>query len=262
MMAAASTLRSRGVQMSTGTGIDIYQKLSQRWVGPVGWMLALWTRLMILGSGIASFFRIGRPFQQMHDAISPRRPKKHANALASDQLDAAQRNYRVGLMRRWPEVAEALLRGRFDPSVRSADSALSSSSRVAEQLTALWNDSVEREIERISGRLGGLWFQIFLNAPAVGILAYMGWVTLRTFFRAEYLGGDYFLHAFWVIAIVLLLSFFALQIVIRLTASSDRILARAFNRLVRDLQKLSTPSGNPLCSQLDRLVRLADAARG
>jgi len=68
-------------------------------------------------------------------------------------------------------------------------------------------------------RLGGGWLQILMNAPVLGILGYVGWVTVKTFFSADYLTGDYFLHAFWVIAIALLLSFFALQVLIRLTAS-------------------------------------------
>jgi len=72
---------------------------------------------------------------------------------------------------------------------------------------------------------------MLLNTPAVAILVYVGWVTVGTFFRAQYLSGDYFLHAFWVTAIALLLSFFALQVLIRLAASPRRLVVRAFKRL-------------------------------
>ncbi len=260
--AAAAAMREGATALFSTMGTTVIHKLSQRWVGPVGWMLALWARIMNFGSGIASFFRLGRPFVQLRDALPTRRPRKDKKDAASEQLDAAQRSYRLELMKRWPEVSETLIRGRFDPSVRSVEAATGSADGVAEHLYALWNDCVEREIERICGRLGGLWLQVLWNAPAVSILAYVGWVTLKTFFSAQYLGGDYFLHAFWVIAIVLLLSFFALQIVIRLTAGSERILSRAFDRLRRELLKPGRFKDNPVCAQLDRLLRLAEAARG
>jgi len=90
----------------------------------------------------------------------------------------------------------------------------------------------------------------------------VGWVTVKTFFRADYLGGDYFLHAFWVIAIALLLSFFALQILIRTAASTGRITDRAFQHLPQDLEKLDGPATGPVRSQLEALLQMAAAVRG
>jgi len=181
--------------------------------------------------------------------------------MAPDQLEAAQRSYRIALLRRWPEAADLLVRGRFDPAVRRIDAAATASEQAAEQLAGLWTDSVDREIDRVSGRLGGLGLQMLLNAPVVGILVYVGWVTMKTFFRADYLGGDYFLHAFWVIAIALLLSFFALQLLIRTAAGTGRITARAFKHLPQDLEKLDGPATGPVRSQLEALLQMVAAAR-
>jgi energy-coupling factor transporter ATP-binding protein EcfA2 len=255
--AAVVALRASGGRLASGMGLSVYQRLSQRWVGPVGWMLALWTRLVALGSGIASFLRLGRSFGSGSQRGSPGAGKP----LAPDQLEAAQRSYRIAWLRRWPEAADLLVRGRFDPGVRRIDAAAAAAERTAEQLAELWSDSVEREIERVSGRLGGLGLQILLNAPVVGILGYVGWVTLNTFFRGDYLGGDYFLHAFWVIAIALVLSFFALQVLIRTAAGSGRIISRAFQRLPQDLEKINGPADGPVRSQLEALLQLAAAAR-
>ena len=157
-------MREGATALFSVMGTTVIHKLSQRWVGPVGWMLALWARIMNFGSGIASFFRLGRPFVQLRDALPTRRPRKDKKDAASEQLDAAQRSYRLELMKRWPEVSETLIRGRFDPSVRSVEAAAGSADGVAEHLYALWNDCVEREIERICGRLGGLWLQVLWNA--------------------------------------------------------------------------------------------------
>jgi energy-coupling factor transporter ATP-binding protein EcfA2 len=257
MTAAVSTLRGNGSRLASGMGLTVYQKLSQRWVGPVGWMLALWTRLVMLGSGVASFLRRGRRF----GSGSQRAPEGAGKLMAPDQLEAAQRSYRIAWLRRWPEAADLLIRGRFDPAVRRIDAAATASEQAAEQLAGLWTDSVDREIDRVSGRLGGLGLQMLLNAPVVGILVYVGWVTVKTFFRADYLGGDYFLHAFWVIAIALLLSFFALQILIRTAASTGRITARAFQHLPQDLEKLDGPATGPVRSQLEALLQMAAAVR-
>jgi hypothetical protein len=85
---------------------------------------------------------------------------------------------------------------------------------------------------------------------------------VKTFFSANYLGGDYFLHAFWVIAIALLLSFFALQVLIRLTASSERIMAHALDRLQNEVAELDGLAGHPLRRQLEAVLSLAEAASG
>jgi hypothetical protein len=230
-----------------------------RWVGPVGWVLAVWTRLMAVGSGIAAMLRLGRSSGGL---FSIRRSEKGSNLAGAGGLAAALQRYRIELVGRWPEVSELLVRGRFDPAVRSLDTPMASAGRFEEQLSILWDRAVEREVDAMARRLGGGALQILMNAPVLGILGYVGWVTVKTFFSADYLTGDYFLHAFWVIAIALLLSFCALQVLIRLTASPERIMARALDRLQKEVAEMDGLAGHPLRTQLEAVLRMAAASGG
>ena len=259
MTSAAAALRDRDSGRGAGLGSAVYQKLSILWVGPVGWMLALWTRLVAIGSGIAAVFRLGRPSVR---EFSKLRPGKGTRGAGPAGLEAALRHFRLALLARWPEVADLLVRGRFDAAVRSIDTPMASAERFAEQLSSLWQGAIDQEIEGVARRLGGLWLQILMNAPVVGILGYVGWVTVRRFFSADYLPGDYFLHAFWVIAIALLLSFFALQVLIRLASGSERLMTRAFDRLQNEIAELDGLMGHPLRTQLETVLNLAEASRG
>lgn len=256
--AAAAAARGQGSPRGGGLGAAVYQRLCTRWVGPVGWLLGLWMRLMSVGTGIAAILRLGRA---AGGGFLRRRPGGGGEAWPHG-FEAALQRYRVTLLARWPEAAERFVRGRFDPAVRSIDAPLASADRVAEQLSRLWDSAVEREIERTARQLGGLWLQVLVNAPVVGIVGYVGWVTVKTFFSADYLPGGYFLHAFWVIAIALVLSFSALQVLIRSAASPERILARAFERLQTESSGLDGLAEHPLRSQLETVLRMAEAARG
>jgi hypothetical protein len=259
MVSAASALRDTDSGRGEGLGSAVYQKLSIRWVGPVGWMLALWTRLVTIGSGIAAMFRLGRPSAR---EFSKSRPGKGAGGVGPEGLDAALRRFRLTLLARWPEVAELLIRGRFDAAVRSIEIPRTSAERLAEQLSSVWDAAIEREIEAVARRLGGVGLQIIMNAPVLAILGYVGWVTVHRFFSANYLPGDYFLHAFWVIAIALLLSFFVLQVIIRLASGPGRVMARAFEHLQKDIAELDGLADHPLRTQLETVLRLAEASRG
>jgi hypothetical protein len=168
--------------------------------------------------------------------------------------------YRRELLAGWPEVAELLVRGRFDAAVRSLDTPLASADRFEKQLAGRWEAAIDQAVEHATRRLAGVGLQFLMNAPVLGILGYVGWSTVRTFFSADYLGGDYFVHAFWVIAIALLLSFFALQALIRLTAGPERILAAAFDRLQQEMAEPELPAQGPLHGQLDAVLGLAEAA--
>ena len=259
MASAASALRDQDSRRGGGLGAAVYQKLCMRWVGPVGWVLVAWTRLMAVGSGIAAMFRLGRPSGGL---FSVRRSGKGSTLAGAGGLAAALRRYRLELVGRWPEAAELLVRGRFDSAVRSIDTPITSAGRFEEQLSSLWDRAIEREVDLMARRLGGGWLQILMNAPVLGILGYVGWVTVKRFFSADYLTGDYFLHAFWVMAIALLLSFFALQVLIRLTASPERIMARALDRLQKEVAELDGLAGHPLRTQLEAVLRMAEAAAG
>jgi hypothetical protein len=194
--------------------------------------------------------------------FSIRRAGKGSAPAGADGLEAALGRYRLELIGRWPEAAERLVRGRFDSAVRSLDAPMASAGRFEEQLSSLWDRAIEQEVDAMARRLGGGWLQILMNAPVTGILGYVGWVTVKTFFSAEYLTGDYFLHAFWVIAIALMLSFLALQALIRLTAGPERITARALDRLQLEMAAVDGLAEHPLRAQLQAVLRMAEAAAG
>jgi GTPase SAR1 family protein len=262
--AAAAAFQDSEARLMFGVGVSVYQMLSQRWVGPVGWMLALWTRLMTLGSGVAALFRFGRPARHLLGAAAGRGATggNDLDTRSPERLDAALRGYRLALLRTWPQAAELMVRGRFDASVRRVDAAGAAADRLAGRLNSLWEQAVEEEIERAGRRLGGFVLQALVNAPAVGVLGYVGWLTVERFLKERYLTGDFFVHALWVIAIVLLLSFFFLQVVIRLAAGTERITGRAFRRLTRELKETDGLAENPVRAQIEALLRLTASMRG
>jgi hypothetical protein len=262
---AIAGMQASGVQPLFGLNVLVYQKLAQRWLGPMGWMIAIWARLLIFGSGIMAVFRHGRPVRQVLNTLSAlRRSKESQPAIEEPQKDqqmtAAFRNYRLAVLENWPDIARSIVRGGFDGSIRKVEDALSGTEGFEQKLAAIWTDALDAELERLTAKLSGLILQTLFNLPAVGFLGYCGWLTLQTFFSGSYLSGDFFMHAFWGIGLILFLSFFILQLCIRAAASSGRITGKAFEKLKGQLDHLGTLNQNPLKSQLETVLNLAALA--
>ena len=244
-----------------GVSLMVYQKLAQRWIGPIGWMTAIWARLLLFGAGIAALFRFGRPISQIIGLISAwRRYKDSKSAMADtsneERIGAGLRTYRLATMSNWPDIAESLVGGGFDSTVRRVDFARSDDNTFSEKFAGLWNDGLESEMERIARRLSGLLLQILLNLPVLAILGYTGWITVQRFLMGSYLAFDFFLHALWTIGIVMLLSFFLFQVCVRLAASPERVTRRAFEKMKRQADQLEGITTNPVLDQLETVLEL------
>jgi GTPase SAR1 family protein len=256
LLNAVSAMKNDDSRQLVGVNLMVYQKLSQRWVGPMGWMIAVWARLLILGSGIAALFRFGRPVSQIMGMISTWRRFKDSKSAVDDvtrheRLNTGLRTYRLNTMRNWPDIAESLVNGGFEPSVRRFEDMLSAGDVFNAKLAATWSDALEQEIERISRKLSGFLLQILFNMPAFGILGYTGWLTLQRFFEGSYLSGNFFLHALWSIGIVMILSFFILQICIRLAGSAERITGKALDAIKDQIEELDGMPNTPVLEQLE-----------
>lgn len=262
---AVSALQADEGRYLAGIGMMVYHRLSQRWLGPIGWLVALWTRLLLLGAGVVSIFRFGRPVHQVLGMISTWRHLKDGKEARSEphvneRVNAAVRNYRLSLMREWPSIAELLIRGRFQGGVRRLDTKAMDEALISQELSALWSGAVDTQIERVARRLSGFFLQLVFNAPAVGILGYIGYVTVVNFFERNYLSGNFFMHAFWVLAIVLLLCFFLLQVIVRMSGSTERLTGRAFAELKGDLDQMEGFVETPVKVQVAAILQLADIA--
>ncbi len=262
---ALAGMQESGVQQLFGLNVLVYQKLAQRWLGPMGWMIAIWARLLIFGSGLMAVLRFGRPVRQVLNRLSAIKQSKDSQAALDDpqkdqQMIAAFRNYRLVVLESWPEIAKSLVRGGFDSSIRKVEDALSGTAGFEEKLAAIWSGALDGQIERLTTKLSGLFVQFLFNLPAVGILGYCGWLTLESFFTGKYLSGDFFMHAFWAIGLVLFLSFFILQLCIRAVASTNRITTKAFEKLKQQMDHLQELNQNPVKAQLDTVLALAALA--
>ena len=203
-------------------------------------------------------------FQQLFGVISALRRFKDSKSATEEtynaqRVDAALRNYRLATMKSWPDIANLLIQGRFDSTVRRIEDAMAGSEDFGDNLSQIWSQALNQEIERVTRKLSGLMLQLFFNAPGIAILGYTGWLTVRGFLSGNYLTGGFFLHAFWVIVIVMVLSFFLLQICIRLIANARRINAKAFEKLKKQIDQVEGVITNPVRSQLETVLNLADS---
>jgi energy-coupling factor transporter ATP-binding protein EcfA2 len=258
-------MQTYGTHQFIGLNVVVYHKLAQRWVGPMGWMIAIWARLLIFGSGIAAVLRFGRPLRQLLNTVSAlRRSDETQSAVADPENDqqtaAAFRNYRIVVLEHWPEIAGRLIQGGFDGAIRQVEDALSGTDGFKNRLASIWTGALDAEIEHLTESLSGMGLQILINLPAVGILGYCCWLTLQTFFTGSYLSGDFFRHALWAIMLILFLSFFILQLFVRSAAGTKRIASRAFEKLKNRLDHLNEFNQNPLKSQLETVLSLAALA--
>ncbi len=258
---AVSAMKNDDSRQLFGVGLMVYQKLAQRWVGPMGWMIAIWARLLIFGTGMAALLRFGRPVTQIMGMISAWRHFKESKSATADarndeRVGAGLRTYRLTTMSNWPDIAESLIGGGFSGAVRRVEDALPAGETLNEKLAEIWSGTLESEIERVSRRLSGILLQIVFNLPAFGILGYSGWITVKGFLWGEYLAGAFFLHALWSIGIILLLSFFIFQACVRLAAGPERVTTKAFEKMKRQADQLDMMTPNPVQVQLETVIEL------
>ena len=259
---AVASLGADDQRMLLGVNARLYQSLAQRWMGPVGWLVAIWSRLVLFGTGLAALVRFGNPLRQLWGLIASWRHYRESRvALGSlsdtTRIDRALQTFQKAWWTRWPDIGEQLVQGRFDPQVRRIE--IDDDKAVGELVSHLWTDTLDAEIERSARSLSHFMLQILFNLPTLVLLGYIGWLTASHFIAATYLSGDFFLHALLTIAVVLLLSFFLLQICVRLTVSRDRIQRRAFTAVERAIEESPVVAGRAVAGQVERVLGLAGA---
>ncbi|MEJ2656438.1 MAG: 50S ribosome-binding GTPase [Desulfobacterales bacterium] len=259
---AISAFNTGDSKRMPGINVLIYQKLAHRWLGPVGWLIAIWARILIFGTGIAAMFRFGNPIRQLAGMVSSLVRFKESKAAISesqrpDHIDAAMQGYRLFVLQEWPDIAESLVRARFDTRVRTIEQVLSNNTFLNEDLNLIWSDALDHATETASKNLSGLILQMLFNLPVIGILGQLGWITARDYFTGRYLSSDFFLHAFLTVAIILFLSFFIFQGVVRLAASPERLTRNAFKKMKHRVEQIQPISMNPVGQQIDVLLSLS-----
>ncbi|MDH4206123.1 MAG: 50S ribosome-binding GTPase [Desulfobacteraceae bacterium] len=259
--AALSAFKKGDSKRMLGVNVLVYQKLAQRWLGPVGWLIAVWARILIFGTGITAMFRFGNPVRQLVGMVSSLFHFKESKATTaeaerSDWIDFAIRDFRLSVLQDWPDIAESLVNARFDTRVRKIEHVLSDNITLNQDLNSLWGDALDHTMETASQNLSGLILQFLFNLPVIGILGHVGWITARDYFTGQYLSSDFFLHAFLTIAITLFLSFFVFQGCVRLAAGPERITRKAFEKMKHQVEQFQPISMNPVGEQIDTLLTL------
>ncbi len=247
-----------------GINVLLYQKLAQRWLGPVGWLVALWGRVLVFGLGFTAMLRFGNPLRQLWGVASTLRHYREAKGAAEDlsqqgeNLQSALADYRAALLQSWPDIAEILVQGRMQHRVRDVAEILPDAKELGENLSQLWQYAVQLEVQKAADRLSNLLLQLIINLPAVGILSYAGWLTASSFISGRYHNSDFFIHALLTILFILVLSFFLLQLLIRLAAGKNKIHRSAFAAVKKQINNYPSLTQSPLSRQLAVVIGLAE----
>ena len=262
LQAAVAAFRGDGNSVAPGINVRLYQQLAQRWLGPVGWLVAVWARILVFGTGIASLLRFGNPVRQIFGAVSAVRHYGESKKALNDAeqgagTGVALSRYAGTIGRRWPDIAEMLIDARFASAVRDVRQAPGDGQALGTHLSRIWHEALEHELEQAGRRLSGGMLQLAFNLPVLVILGYAGWLTAVNFFANTILSSDFFLHAFWTIVMVLFLSFFLLQAVIRLAVGKDRLVERVFTRVRETVGRQEGLLESPVWRQAKAVLGLA-----
>lgn len=266
MKTAMSAMKRDESMLHQGVDVQLYQNMSQKWVGPVGWLVAMWARILVFGTGLISLFRFGNPFRQVLGAVSTvKRFRESREAVKDAQtgkgVDMALSQYNNILMRNWPDIAGVLVTCRFDAGVKEVEAVIREQKDLGLMLSQIWSEALYGEVELAGKRLSNPFLQFIFNMPVIVIMGYAGWLTTSNFFTGNVLPSNFFLHAFWTIALVLFLCFFIFQVLVRLMAGRGKLVARAFESLGDQTKNLRPLSKSMAAQQIKALLDLASRER-
>ena len=236
MSEATGALGHSNPSLSSGTDALLYQRLANAWWGPVGWLVGLWARLLIVGTGFANMMRLGRPLRQLWGVVTSLAKFRQSQSQIADTeagtgVDAAGLRYRQTVETGWPDLAETLVKCGFEPGVRDASSVVPPSEALGEAFGRGWNQALATELDRTTGRLSSWGLQLFLNAWVFVPAGYVAVESVANFAQRQLLSGDYFRHAFFTIFILWLLAFMLLQMAAR-ASGGRRLIKATFKRLL------------------------------
>ncbi|MFH1103071.1 MAG: GTPase [Pseudomonadota bacterium] len=242
--------------------VSLYNRLAQQWMGPVGWLIAVWYRILVFGSAASAVFRFANPFHHVKEWMASLKHMNDSTGLTEDskggkQIRSALQRYRLVLLKNWMDVGEQLVQSRFNPSVRQLDTVVSVEEDLESELVSIWSFGLEYEINRTADRLSTLFLQILFNLPVLAILCYAGWITASEFLMGRFLPADYFLHAALAISIFLFLCFFTLQLCIRLAGNTRRMKKRVFSHLHQEAKSGERLSQSPVGEQIAMVLALS-----
>jgi len=257
-----TALQNHDPQWLPGVMVDVYAQLAQRWLGPVGWLIAAWARWLMISSGLGGIFRYGRPIQRLTRlAASLKHLKRSENAEEPRALARIPfQAYRNVFLRNWTEVAELLVTARFDPSVRQNHDPAVMGKQAGEELSVIWQESLEAEVGATAKRWSHLGLQLLLNLPVLVALVHVGWITASEYLAGNYLPLNFFVHALVTVTILLFLCFFLFQGLLRLFSGKERITARAIKRCSRRTADFRPLTTGTLAGQIDTLFNLSPPA--
>jgi Fe2+ transport system protein B len=223
-------------------------------------MIAIWARILIFGTGMLAIFRFGNPIRQLLGIFSSLRHFKDAKAAISEtenneQVGSAFQSYRVEMLKNWPEISELLIQGRFAKEIRNPKQIIFDTTALNTALLTMWRETLDTTIDKTSKKFSHLLLQIIFNLPTVALLAHVAWQTVRHYFSANYLSSDFFIHAFLTIAVVLILSFFLFQAILRIGAGPDRLMEKTFKSISGQIDPFQQAFLNPVFEQIDALLQ-------
>ncbi|PIE17516.1 MAG: hypothetical protein CSA66_05635 [Proteobacteria bacterium] len=261
LAAAAASLSQQGARLGVGADALLYQRLANAWWGPVGWLIGLWARMLVVGAGFANIMRFGRPLRQLWGVVTSLAKFKESRAAIEEaetgaRATVAARRYRDVYERAWPEIAEPLVGAGFDASVRDASAVVPDAAQLDQALASGWTRALDAQLERCTDALSGLWLQVLLNALVLVPAGVVAVQSVVSFVQGVLLSGDYFRHALWTVVLLWLLAFVAFQMLARVVGGR-RLLKKTFASLTDALHDSGGAQGDALVDELDAVARLA-----
>jgi len=228
--AAIEAVGSQGEDALWAVDLMLYQRLSQLCWGPIGWLVALWSRLLSVGTGIMNMLRHGNPVVQAIRAASSGRPggqgEPSPGAASGPWVEEALRHFRAEIGRKWTDTTRQLLDVGFERTVFDPDLSVGDEPRLKERLALSWTNALAAAVESSSRALAAWPLQIMLNLPVLAVAVMVAFESVTSFFARDYLAADYFRHALVVLLLVWLLPFIVFQLLVRMVGGA-RLLRRA-----------------------------------
>ncbi len=233
---AAEAWRDAGTDGLIGIQAMFYQKLANRWWGPIGWLIALWARFLMTGTGMVAALRIGNPILQLWGVLSSfvrfRKSKEAvANAASGGDVEPIADHYRLILQQNWPDIAEKLIQLGFSPSIRKSSMILPQDNPLGERLSVSWKTTLEEVMQRRTTAISGFLLQLIFNLPTLVLMGLFAYQSVTSFLLQKTLLSGYFLHATISIVLVWILSFVLLQIIIRFVGGKNMV-RKVFSKLI------------------------------